>query len=273
MVGLAPALGLAAASTPAPTSPSSSSSAWVIVLPRTRAYLRRGDHGTAVRKLQFKLRAHHQTSVVADGAYGAVTEHAVVALERSYRQPPNGVAGVRFLRRVGLRVAFSATTAAVASASITVLHTRYLRAFPIVSAKATPYSTALYPYADVFGKPGPEGPVQGADLPAAHGTPVVAVCNAEVISMTRTATGLGGIWIWLQDVTGTQYYYAHLNGIAPAIRPGSQLATGQALGTVGNSGDAASGAPYLYLEVHPGGAAAIDPFSDLNLLSPTPARA
>ena len=121
----------------------------------------------------------------------------------------------------------------------------------------------------MFGKPGAEGPIQGADLPAGLGTPVVAVCNAEVISMTRTATGLGGIWIWLQDVTGTQYYYAHLNGIAAGIVPGTQLSTGQVLGTVGNSGDAASGAPYLYLEVHPGGGAAIDPFPDLNLLEQT----
>lgn len=273
LVGLAPALALASASAPAPASPSSSSSAWVIVLPTSREYLRRGDHGTAVRKLQLKLRAHHQMAVVADGAFGAMTARAVVVLERSYHLAANGVAGVRFLRKVGLRVTFSATTAAVATASITVPHTTYLRAFPIVSSKATPYSTTLYPYLDAFGKPGAEGPIQGANLPATLGTPVVAVCNVEVISMTRTATGLGGIWMWLQDVIGTQYYYAHLNGIAAGIRPGSQLTTGQVIGTVGNSGDAASGAPYLYLEVHPGGGAALDPFSDLNLLDPTPTRA
>jgi len=271
LVGLAPAV--ASASAPAPTKPTSSSSAWVIVLPRSRDYLRRGDFGTAVRKLQLKLRAHHQTAVVADGAFGAVTQHAVAVLERTYHQTANGIAGVPFLRKVGLTVKLSATTTVVTSVSVAVPHTKYLRAFPIVGTKATPYSTALYPYTDVFDKPGPEGPIQGADLPAARGTPVVAVCNAEIISMTRTATGLGGIWIWLQDVTGTQYYYAHLNSIASGIGPGTQLTTGQTIGTVGNSGDAASGAPYLYLEVHPGGGAAIDPFPDLNLLDPTATKA
>lgn len=225
-----------------------------------------------MRKLQLKLRAHHQFAVVADGDFGAVTQHAVTVLERSYREAANGIAGVTFLRKVGLTVKLSAATGTTV-ASVSVPKTAYLRAFPLVGTKAIPYSTARYPYADVFGKPGPEGPIQGAELPAALGTPVVAVCNAEVISLTRTATGLGGIWIWLQDVTGTQYYYAHLNSIAAGIAPGTQLSTGQVLGTAGNTGDAVSGAPYLYLEVHPGGGKAIDPFSDLNLLDPTVTKA
>ena len=126
----------------------------------------------------------------------------------------------------------------------------------------------------MFGQAGPEGPIQGAQLPAALGTPVVAVCNAEVIGMTRTATGLGGIWIWLQDVTGTQYYYAHLNGIAagiaagiPADVPASRSAPSATRVTP------PAGPPYLYLEVHPGGGVAVDPFPDLNLLEPTPTKA
>jgi len=268
-MGLAPAAGLASAN----TSPTTSSGSWTIVLPTSHEFLRRGDVGTAVRKLQLKLRAHHEMAVVADGAFGAVTQHAVAVLERSYHQAANGVAGVPFLRKVGLTVKLSATPAATTTASVSIPHTQYLRSFPLVGTKAIPYSPSLYPYSDVFGKPGPEGPIQGAQLPAALGTPVVAVCNAEVISMTRTATGLGGIWIWLQDVTGTQYSYAHLNSIAAGIVPGTQLSTGQVLGTVGNSGDAAGGAPYLALEVHPGGGAPIDPFPDLNLLERTPAKA
>jgi murein DD-endopeptidase MepM/ murein hydrolase activator NlpD len=265
---------LASASAPAPTKPTTSSASWTIVLPTSREFLRRGDVGTAVRKLQLKLRAHHQTAVVADGAFGAVTQHAVTLLERTFHQAATGVAGVPFLRKVGLTVKLAQSAAVTTTtASVSVPRTNYLRGFPLVGTGAIPYSTSLYPYSDVFGKAGPEGPIPGAQLPAALGTPVVAVCNAEVISMTRTATGLGGIWIWLQDVTGTQYYYAHLNSIAAGIAPGTQLSTGQVLGSVGNSGDAAGGAPYLSLEVHPGGGVAIDPFPDLNLLDPTPTRA
>ena len=271
LIGLAPAL--ASASAPAPTKPATSSGSWTIVLPASREFLSRGDVGTAVRKLQLKLRAHHQTAVIADGAFGAVTQRAVAVLERRYHQAATGVAGVPFLRKVGLTVRLATSTTATTTTSVSVPHTNYLRSFPIVGTKAIPYSTSLYPYSDVFGQAGPEGPIQGAQLPAALGTPVVAVCNAEVIGMTRTATGLGGIWIWLQDVTGTQYYYAHLNSIAAGIAPGTQLSTGQPLGTVGNSGDASGGAPYLYLEVHPRGGAAVDPFPDLNLLERTPPKA
>jgi murein DD-endopeptidase MepM/ murein hydrolase activator NlpD len=246
---------------------STKKSATVVELSSTSTGLRRGDSGPAVRKLQLKLRAHGQHYVVADGSFGRVTQRGVEVVQRAMHLKVTGVANVAFLRKLGLEVVVVAATVPTPAAP-TPRVTKYLRAFPIVGTSTDPYSTSKYPYADAFGTLGAEGPIQGADLPAAKGTPVVAVCNATVIDINRVATGLGGVWIWLQDVTGNQYYYAHLNSISAVLNIGSELRTGQDIGTVGNSGDAESGAPYLYLEVHPGGGAAIDPFHDLNVLEP-----
>ncbi len=287
LVGLAPAVANAAGSLPAaslsvlspgapvtpsvPTKPavvvSKNKSAVVVELSSTSSGLRRGDSGTAVRNLQLKLRAHGQHYVVVDGSFGALTQRGVEVVQRAMHLKVTGVANVAFLRKLGLEVVV-VTAALPKPAQPTPPVTRYLRAFPIVGTSTDPYSTSKYPYADVFGKPGAEGPIQGADLPAANGTPVVAVCNATVIDINRVATGLGGVWIWLQDITGNQYYYAHFDSISASLNIGSEVRTGQDIGSVGNSGDAESGAPYLYLEVHPGGGAAIDPFHDLNILDP-----
>jgi murein DD-endopeptidase MepM/ murein hydrolase activator NlpD len=149
--------------------------------------------------------------------------------------------------------------------------TQYLRTFPIQGTPSQPYTTTAYPYVDQYGTPGPEGPIVGIDLPAAAGTPVVAVCNATVVAMnSQIPTGLGGIWVRLQDVTGTQYYYAHLSAVAPGLAVGSQLVTGQVIGAVGTSGDALGGNPLLYFEIDPRGATPADPYGDLHLLAPAP---
>ncbi len=149
--------------------------------------------------------------------------------------------------------------------------THYLRTFPIQGTQSQPYTTTAYPYADQYATPGPEGPIVGINLPAAAGTPVVAVCNATVVAINgQIPTGLGGIWVRLQDVTGTQYYYAHLSSVAPGLAVGSQLVTGQVIGAVGNSGDALGENPLLYFEIDPQGAPPADPYADLHLLEPAP---
>jgi len=246
----------------------------VVVLASTRTTLRRGDRGTAVRHLQLKLRAHGQHYVVADGDFGALTQRAVKVLQRAMHRTATGVANVAFLRKLGLDVVI-VMAASSSPRPATPPATKYLHAFPIVGTTTTPYSPKSYPYTDVFGKLGPEGAIAGADLPAAKGTPVVSACNATVIFINppATATALGGAWIELQDIEGTEYSYEHLNSISSNVKIGSEVKTGQAIGTVGNSGDAASAAPYLFLEVQPGGGAAVDPFPDLNRLDPAVAKA
>ena len=246
---------------------------WVVVLSSTHAYLRRGDSGSAVTKLQKKLRVLHARGIAVNGKYGATTWSAVRTLQRRYHQHVNGVAGVVFLTKVGLTVKIT-TPAVLSSSSSSDSKTTYLRAFPIHGNASHPYSPTLYPYTDVWNTIGPEDtPIQGAELPAALGTPVVAACNGTVIQQTPTATGVGGWWIKIEDTTGTTYWYTHLNDYARGVHVGSQVVTGQTIGTVGNSGDAAGAPPYLYLEVDRGGTVPVDPFPDLNLLEPTVTKA
>jgi murein DD-endopeptidase MepM/ murein hydrolase activator NlpD len=279
LIGAGPALAVASPAPPpspgggstvvVPSSPSPTPAPWVVVLPQTREYLRMGDAGGAVTKLQLKLRAHHQIAVRPTGTFGAATFRAVRSLQRAYHLRVSGVAGVTFLKKIGLTVKISAPQE-LSTSSITSSRTKYLRTFPIHGTSAHPYSPTLFPYADVWNPHSATNPINGAQLPAALGTTVVAPCNVMVTGLTPVPTGLGGWFVWMTDTTGTTYLYSHLNGYATGLHIGQQLSTGQAVGTVGNSGDAAGGPPFLYLEIHPGGGAPVDPFPDLEVLNPAP---
>lgn len=97
---------------------------------------------------------------------------------------------------------------------------------------------------------------EGVDLFAAAGTPV----RAPVDGVVRLGNGgLGGVSVRVTQPNGTYWYLAHLAGIAPGIVEGSQVRTGDVVGFVGNSGDAAGGPMHVHLEIHPGGGPAIPP--------------
>jgi murein DD-endopeptidase MepM/ murein hydrolase activator NlpD len=98
---------------------------------------------------------------------------------------------------------------------------------------------------------------QGADIFAAHGTPLVAVERGVLF---RIGTGtLGGIKLWLLGESGTAYYYAHLARYADVVGEGVFVEAGTVIGYVGDTGNARGGAPHLHFEVRPGGGAAVNP--------------
>lgn len=98
---------------------------------------------------------------------------------------------------------------------------------------------------------------QGNDLFARAGTPVVA---AEDGWVERVGTNsLGGLIVWTRGRSGYRYYYAHLRDWAPLVE-GAPIAAGTVVGTVGNTGNAATTPSHLHFEIHPGNAAAIDPY-------------
>ena len=68
------------------------------------------------------------------------------------------------------------------------------------------------------------------------------------------------------DVTTTtaRYAYAHLSGFAPGIEIGTEVEFGQLIGYVGDTGNPGPGNYHLHFEIHPGGAAAVNP---LNLIT------
>ena len=86
---------------------------------------------------------------------------------------------------------------------------------------------------------------EGIDIFAPRGTPVIA---AEAGRVTRVGnTPRGGKHVW---VRGDQrsFYYAHLDSIA--VSPGDRVRRGDALGTVGNTGNAITTSPHLHFGIY-----------------------
>jgi len=227
--------------------------------------LRIGAFGAVVRDLQRELRRRGQRYVKVDGAFGPATRRAVKAVQRRLRMRATGVATPAFLKRLGIQ-----TTRAAGGTPVTAgltqplpLGARYLRTFPVLGK---------YTYTDDFGAARHQGSHEGNDIMADRGTPIVAVADGAIKRLTRTETGLGGIYVWLKDTAGNEYYYAHMDTIAAGLDAGTAVRAGQVIGTVGNTGDARYGACHLHFELHPGGGGAVDPFSDLSAVDPAKAR-
>lgn len=99
---------------------------------------------------------------------------------------------------------------------------------------------------------------QGIDIFAAKGTPVVAVQDGTVDTLSDY--GLGGISLHVTNERGDYFYYAHLSGYVQGLREGQPVRAGDIIGYVGNTGDAITTPPHLHFEVHPGGGPAVNPF-------------
>ena len=107
-------------------------------------------------------------------------------------------------------------------------------------------------YGDTFGAPRgdvPGGWHHGDDIFAPLGAPLLAVADGVVFSVGPNR--IGGNRLWLQDLAGNQFYYAHLSAYTPLARNGTHVHAGDVLGFVGNTGDAAGGPYHLHFEVHP----------------------
>ncbi len=214
--------------------------------------LRFGSRGSDVRALQRKLRVRG-IKVPVDGKYGRTTRAGVRILQRKLRMKATGVADARLLRRIGVKIR------AVASSPATLTGGRYLKVFPVLGE---------YSYFNDFGAPRSQGSHQGNDIVAKMGTPLVACVDGEIHRLSRDETSRGGIWIWIEDARGNQYYYAHMETIAPELRAGSRVTAGQVVGTMGMTGDARGTIPHLHFEIRPNGGGSINPFSELRAVDP-----
>lgn len=88
----------------------------------------------------------------------------------------------------------------------------------------------------------------GVDIPAAHGTPVLAAVAGRVIA-TGWVDGYGNV-VEVDHGGGYSTLYAHLASVS--VEVGADLVLGQQLGTVGRTGSATTDHVHLELRV-PGG--------------------
>jgi Peptidase family M23 len=135
-----------------------------------------------------------------------------------------------------------------------------------------------YRYTNDFGDARAQGRHEGNDILAPKKSPVVAVEDGKIKFWTTSARA--GCMLYLYGASGTTYLYIHLNNDVtmandnrgkcvaggsywPGLKNGARVVAGQAIGFVGDSGDA-NGTPHLHFEVHPHDGGATNPFPYLN---------
>ncbi|HEU4915626.1 MAG TPA: peptidoglycan DD-metalloendopeptidase family protein [Acidimicrobiia bacterium] len=99
---------------------------------------------------------------------------------------------------------------------------------------------------------------QGVDMIAARNTPIVAIYSGTIDRLTNG--NLSGLAIWLRANNGDLFFYAHLESFAD-VSGGQSVSEGQVIGYNGSSGNAPEFLPHLHFEWHPGGGAAVNPYS------------
>lgn len=114
-------------------------------------------------------------------------------------------------------------------------------------------------FTDSWGEPRSGGRAhKGVDMIAARGTPIVAIFSGRISRFS--VSSLGGNSIYFISDAGDMYYYAHLDSFAD-VGPGQSVPAGTVIGYNGSSGNAPEFLPHLHFEYHPGGGAAVNPYS------------
>lgn len=103
---------------------------------------------------------------------------------------------------------------------------------------------------DSWGAPrdGGERRHKGIDIFAPRGTQVIAVADGIISYIGDQPKG--GHCLWLTTESGTSFYYAHFDRWAPGIYEGMEVASGDLLGFVGNTGNAISTPSHLHFGIN-----------------------
>jgi murein DD-endopeptidase MepM/ murein hydrolase activator NlpD len=130
-------------------------------------------------------------------------------------------------------------------------------------------------YVDDFGDARGTSKHEGNDLMAPKRATAVAAEGGTVSFWTTSASA--GCMLYLHGDSGTTYWYIHLNNdrtrkndnrgkcvpgtaYAKGLHEGDRVEAGQAVGYVGDSGDADGLHAHLHFEIHPRNGKAVDPF-------------
>jgi murein DD-endopeptidase MepM/ murein hydrolase activator NlpD len=88
-----------------------------------------------------------------------------------------------------------------------------------------------------------------ADIAAPAGTQLYALSDGVVQAAWQEPTGNCGIGFTIATTDGLTWTYCHMAYLEPAVAPGAQLAAGQPVGLVGQTGHADG--PHLHLQLEP----------------------
>jgi murein DD-endopeptidase MepM/ murein hydrolase activator NlpD len=130
----------------------------------------------------------------------------------------------------------------------------------LVSAPTVPVSAGhTFPVAGAYTFGGPDARFgarrsghthQGQDMPAAEGTPLVAVAAGTIVWRAYQEGGAGYYLVLDADAENYNYVYMHLQRGSLLVGKGDRVAVGQRIGSVGNTGG--SEGPHLHFEVWDG---------------------
>ena len=124
---------------------------------------------------------------------------------------------------------------------------------------ACPLDPWLTHFVDSWGFPRSGGRShRGADLMGPMGAPVYAFTDGVIIRQSNNR--LGGRTLYLRGDDNQVYYYAHLQGYAPAGSAGNRVQAGEHIAYNGNTGNARGGPAHIHFERHPGGGSAVNPY-------------
>jgi murein DD-endopeptidase MepM/ murein hydrolase activator NlpD len=89
---------------------------------------------------------------------------------------------------------------------------------------------------------------EALDILAPRGTPVRAAEDGRIVKLFTSKQG--GLTVYQFDPSDRFcYYYAHLDGYAPAAQEGRHVSRGEVIGYVGTTGNAPPGTPHLHFAV------------------------
>jgi murein DD-endopeptidase MepM/ murein hydrolase activator NlpD len=103
---------------------------------------------------------------------------------------------------------------------------------------------------DTFGQPRDGGARhhEAIDIMAPRGTPVLAVADGRIEKLFDSVAG--GRTIYLRSADGgAMFYYAHLDAYRDGLAEGQAIRRGEAIATVGATGNADPSAPHLHFSV------------------------
>jgi murein DD-endopeptidase MepM/ murein hydrolase activator NlpD len=119
-----------------------------------------------------------------------------------------------------------------------------------IGTSVFPLASLRKPFFNDWGQPRSGGRSHiGTDLLAQTGVELRAIEDGYVEQVSNGS--LGGLSIYLRGDSGSRYYYAHLDEVGD-FEDDERIYAGQAVGTVGDSGNA-RGSPHLHMQWSPTG--------------------